>query len=254
MGQGPQRPLIVGNGRLSRHLQRYFQQLGIPFRVWHRQLEHSLHSQLQDSTHVLLAISDRAIPEFLDQHQFGDRTVLHFSGSLNTPKAWGAHPLITFTEQLYQLEDYQSIVFVVDADAPDFASLLPGLPNHHVRIPAQEKARYHALCVLAGNFSMLLWNRLFQGLREIGIPSEAAIPYLQQVTAVIASSPGQLSGPLVRGDQVTLQRNLDSLKGDPYQEVYQSFVHAYQSEPLRSKQSDQLGRPSPMPVLAEVLR
>jgi 2-dehydropantoate 2-reductase len=231
MGQGPHRPLIIGNGRLSRHLQHYFRSAGITFRLWHRQQDQTLASQLPGTTHILLAISDRAIQDFLHENDFGDRTVVHFSGSIVTPKAWGAHPLMTFTDQLYGLAEYRSIPFILDAEAPDLEALLPGLTNPQFRIATSDKARYHALCVLAGNFSVMLWNRLFQGLSEIGIPYQVALPYLRQVTEVIAQSPGQLSGPLVRDDKTTLNSNLDSLAGDPYQSVYQSFVQAFGANP-----------------------
>ena len=39
-----------------------------------------------------------------------------------------------------------------------------------------------------------------------------------------------LSGPLSRGDQATLQRNLEALKGDPFEDVYRAFVSAYEQQ------------------------
>jgi hypothetical protein len=33
-----------------------------------------------------------------------------------------------------------------------------------------------------------------------------------------------------RGDQTTVQRNLEALKGDPFEEVYSAFVSAYERQ------------------------
>jgi predicted short-subunit dehydrogenase-like oxidoreductase (DUF2520 family) len=38
-----------------------------------------------------------------------------------------------------------------------------------------------------------------------------------------------LTGPLVRGDQQTLEKNLLALQEDPFQKVYESFIACYQN-------------------------
>lgn len=228
MGQVPVY-LLIGNGRVSRHLQHYFSQLQLPYRVWSRNGEAELSSLLDQSTHVLLCIPDDALLSFLEAHPaLQEKTVVHFSGSFVTEMAWGAHPLMTFSHQLYRLEDYQSIPFVVDTPAPPFSELLPGLPNPHHRLDPELKARYHAECVLSGNFTSMLWSHFFQVLeKRLGLPRSAALPYLRRIAANLEAEENPLTGPLVRGDQLTVQRNLQALEGDPYQGVYSSFVQAY---------------------------
>ena len=83
---------------------------------------------------------------------------------------------------------------------------------------------------MAGNFSTLLWLKLFDELeRRYGMPASAAHPYLARVTAnVIAEGRGALTGPLVRGDQGAIRANLDALEGDPFHVVYAAFVRAYE--------------------------
>lgn len=219
--------LLVGNGRLSRHLQRYFRLLGIPFRVWTRKSEQPFNRALRGCSHVLLAIRDDAIQTFVEEHSLQDKTVVHFSGSLHVQGAWGAHPLMTFAQKAYTFEEYQRIHFVLDSQAPPLGQLLPGLPNPWHRLSEEQKGLYHALCVLGGNYTQMLWQHVFTRLEEIGIPREAAYPYLRQVAGNLEQEDAPLTGPLVRGDQGTIARNVAALQGDAFQDVYLSFVKAY---------------------------
>ena len=229
MRQVPQY-LLIGNGRVSRHFQHYFSLLHIPFAVWQRsQSLQELQQQLVSATHVLVLISDGAIEAFIAEHIPAHLTTIHCSGALVTDKAIGAHPLMTFSQDLYDLEQYQRIPFIIDADAPDFQMLFPSLDNPHVRLDKAAKAKYHALCVMSGNFSCILWQKLFSSLQtEFAFPQEIAFPYFEQQAKNILKNPATaLTGPLVRGDEKTIQKNIAALKDDPFQAVYQSFVACY---------------------------
>jgi hypothetical protein len=125
-------------------------------------------------------VRDATIVPFIDAWPaLQEKHLVHFSGSLVTPVAEGAHPLMTFGPDLYDLATYHSIPFNLDAGGTPFHELLPGLPNSSFVIPAAERPYYHALCVMAGNFSNLLWLKLFDELHgRFGIPPSAAHPYL----------------------------------------------------------------------------
>ena len=225
------RYLLIGNGRVAKHFQHYFTSLGLSFTTWQR--NHSdthLQSQLHDVSHILLLISDQQIEAFIQQHLTNTSALLvHFSGSLISEKAHGAHPLMTFSHSLYDIDQYQRIPFVVDQDAPAFEDLLPGLPNAHVRLDKSLKAKYHALCVMSGNFSCMLWQKLFSSFeQELKIPATIAEHYLRQQTQNLMTHPQTaLTGPLVRGDVLTIEKNLNALEGDPFKEIYESFVRCY---------------------------
>lgn len=239
MGQGPKgQLLVIGRGRLARHFCHYLTLLGQPHRQWHRGLESPPEEAAQHCSRVLLAISDDAIADFLQQHPLPGKLCIHCSGSRSFKEAFGCHPLMTFAQELYSLQQYQTIPFILEEGAPSFQELLPELPTHqpHFRLAVQDKALYHALCVLAGNFTGLLWNRLFEGFAQLGLPPQAALPYLgavqEQIGRFVAPD-GQMlahwSGPLSRGDRATLERNLRALEGDPYHQVYASLVKAFQA-------------------------
>src|SRR3990167_2913497 len=223
--------LLIGNGRVTHHFQHYFSLLNLSFEIWHRQESFTqLNHCLNRASHVLLLINDSAIDDFYIKHIHSkDKIYLHFSGSLVSRHVYGAHPLMTFSAKLYSLELYQSIPFIIVHDAPDFENLLPGLPNQHVRLATSLKAKYHALCVLSGNFSCMLLKRLFDGfVNEFNISHSLAHPYLlQQMQNIMDDAPSAMTGPLVRGDLQTIKTNLQALQADPFQVVYQSFITCF---------------------------
>jgi len=224
--------LIIGNGRVATHIKQYFSLLSLSYSTWHRSESYSLLNEvLTRATHVLLLISDRAIETFIDEHLHAFRGKrIHFSGALVTDKAYGLHPLMTFSDQLYNLEKYQSIPFVIDHDAPSFETLLPGLSNQHARLDKSLKEKYHAMCVLSGNFSCLLWQKFFNALEnEFTLPASLSHYYLKQQTENLMMTPETaFTGPLVRGDQVTIEKNIAALENDAFQAVYKSFLTCYE--------------------------
>jgi len=229
--------LLIGDGRLARHLRHYFEQLGLNHAVWSRRMAAAkscpaLEVLVRSDTRALLAISDGAVEPFISSHPELRKAVpIHFSGRLASALAIGAHPLFSFAGTFYERGLYERIPFVIDQGSPPLASLIPGLPNPFVLIEPAQRERYHALCVLAGNFTTLLWRKLFFELdARLGMPREQALPYLESIMRGLAGTGAPLSGPLSRGDQDTLRRNLAALKCDPFAHVYGAFVSAYEQQ------------------------
>jgi predicted short-subunit dehydrogenase-like oxidoreductase (DUF2520 family) len=89
---------------------------------------------------------------------------------------------------------------------------------------------------MSGNFTVLLWQKMFGDLeKRLGVPGAAAMPYLERVAANLRANPqGALTGPLARGDHQTIRKNIEALEGDRYQKIYQSFVDAHCMEAQQS--------------------
>lgn len=225
--------LVIGGGRLSRHLQQYLKLESLPFETWNRSLSfEELELRVSRASHVLLAISDGAIESFSREHAQSGGKWVHFSGALSLPDVPGAHPLMTFTEAVYEdVERYRGIPFITEKGRESFADLLPGLANPSFAIDSELKPLYHALCVLSGNFTVLLWEKAFTEFgKKLGLPKEVIVPYLRQIAENLertAPSESVLTGPLKRGDQETIEKNLEALANDPYSGVYRAFVKAY---------------------------
>jgi len=223
---------IIGDGRVASHFAHYLSLLGISHFKWARKSssQADLVEKVENSSHVAVLISDSSIEEFIEQNLFlSEKRVVHFSGSLVTPSAFGTHPLMTFTEQLYSLDLYLKIPFILDDGNLAFEDLLPGLPNPHFRIEPDLKPLYHALCVTSGNFTTILWDHFFAEIADkLGLPCDAAFPYLDKISENLKNRDvPALTGPLARRDLTTIRNNLRALEGDPLQKVYHGFLDAF---------------------------
>lgn len=226
--------LVIGSGRTGRHMIHYLNSLNLPCQTWDRSQSYdNLKKLAQDSTHILLAISDREIETFAKTHLlefFADKKLIHFSGALVIPEMIDAHPLMTFTQELYDLATYQSISFITSSQEKE---ILPGFPNRFFKIKPEEKPLYHALCVASGNFTTLLWQKLRSGFQKMDIPFEAAHPYLLQITKNLISDPEKaLTGPIARKDLMTVQAHDQAFQEDAFQEIYRAFLSNYYPESL----------------------
>lgn len=74
-------------------------------------------------------------------------------------------------------------------------------------------------------------SRHFQHYQEFNIPAATAHLFLQQqIQNIMNHYPSALTGPLVRDDENTIQKNLTALTHDAFQSVYRSFVVCYQQQ------------------------
>ena len=237
---------LIGGGRLANHFAEYFRLRGISFNRWQRSVAklsspHSLQQALADTSHVLLLITDAEIESFVQTHPgLDNKTLIHCSGALSIPGLAGVHPLMTFADELYDLALYESIPMVCEAsDSPAFGfrQLFPDLNNPTYRMEPNNKALYHAYCVAAGNFSQMLWQITSAGMQtELGLPAEVLQPYLQQnLLNFFRLGEAALTGPVVRGDQATIDANLQALDAlapdrQALAAIYRQFSQSFEIE------------------------
>ncbi len=228
--------LIIGSGRMASHFVHYLSLLNLPYRTWSRNTaaQESLTHALEHASHIVVLIKDSAIIPFVNTWQttYPNKRWVHFSGQLTIPHIIDCHPLMTFTEQLYDLATYQAVPFILSDKQQDFTHILPGLPNSVHIIEPHLKTYYHALCVISGNFTCLVWQKLFAALKDtLQIPPATAIPYLKQIMQNIVTDPtGCLTGPLVRGDQATINAHQQALQADDFLPIYQAVVHYFKQK------------------------
>ncbi|MCB0355491.1 MAG: DUF2520 domain-containing protein [Bdellovibrionales bacterium] len=237
--------LLIGSGKLATHLAHYFQLLGVEIYKWSRHPSEKFNSFLQitdneqrlatclnHSTHVLLAISDSAIEDFAKKLP-NDKVKLHFSGALVTDEARGIHPLMTFHQHLYSLSEYKKIPFIIEQheQAQTLQNWLPEFPNPSYPLRKEQKALYHALCVMSGNFSNILWREVFKLFQSrLKIPTETLIPYLEVTLKNFQMDPlNSLTGPLQREDQITLDMNIKALESVELDQLYKEFVKVHKT-------------------------
>jgi len=241
MRQVPQY-LLIGSGRMSKHMNFYLSNKNKSNILnWSRNKNNSedLLKKINLSTHIIILISDDQIIDFLVKHQnhLKDKICIHFSGCIYTKLAFGAHPLNTFSDKIYDINKYETIPFILDANSPEFSDLFPMLNNPNFKLDPDKKSLYHAYCVMANNFTTLLWENSFAKFSDkLGIPKQALLNILEQTCKNLldANQPdlhnktysnSVLTGPLARGDHKTINKNIQALEDsqDPYADIYKAF-------------------------------
>jgi 2-dehydropantoate 2-reductase len=218
-GVSPHQFLIIGDGRLARHLHRFFDLKSIRYTQWRRQ-DGVLKLEIlaRQATRVLLAISDRSIEVVAKQiYTINPKPMfVHFSGALSFSRIESAHPLFAFSDRPLSLADYENITFTTELGRASLREMLPGLGNFETAIASETKPLYHALCVLSGNGSTALWEKTIALFKDqFNIPNKNLESYLGSIFSNLAWGVAQnksvLTGPWVRGDLATISKNLNSL-------------------------------------------
>lgn len=225
---------IVGDGRMATHFAHYLGLSGVPFKQWSRKANlQDVSDYLQGSRAVFLLIKDDAIGSFVKEHPgLKKMPLIHFSGSLYLDGIPSIHPLMTFTKELYGLEKYKRIPFIYEEGGLSPRDILPELSNPVQPIDPLLKPLYHSLCVLGGNCTTLLWQKVFSDFdKKLDLDNTLLIPYMEQTFENLKHSWSEaLTGPLARKDIATIDRNLQALEGDLYQNVYRSFAETVLQE------------------------
>lgn len=229
---------LLGSGRIARHFQFYLKSLGLPVTFWSRNGDREFNSfggvtdadlrlakTLAQASHVLLAVSDRALPELGQKVLNEDRMVVHFSGATTIPGIHGAHPLMTFGPKPQIQEWYAKIPFILDS-GDEMGIILPGLPNPSLCVTREQRPLYHALVSLAGNSSFLLWRGIGDAFaQQLALPRELLAPFLHQVVEnATRGESGAFTGPVARGDWPTVEAHLHALGETPLARNYQDYL------------------------------
>ena len=205
--------LIIGDGRLARHMFAYLKSHNFHVHTWSRKSDIQLHEIYQSYSHILLCISDNALENFVEKNEYlKEKTLVHFSGATEVEGILSFHPLMTFADELYSSDFYQTIPFIDFNERTSFNEVFPAFKNPTLKVDAKLKAYYHSLCVMGGNFTTLLWAKCTELFFEIGLDSEMIKPYMQKVFENTLENPHKnLTGPLVRGDTKTIEKNIAAL-------------------------------------------
>lgn len=223
---------IIGNGCLAIHITHYLKLLNVPFKQWTRESKAPLQSFSDECDIILIMISDDQIQDFITDNNLSLKNCYHFSGSQSVSGAISCHPLMTFSKELYTLEFYQSVPFVCEAGGEKLKSDIPELINKFTTIKSEDKALYHALCVMSGNFTTILWQKFFTEMQSLTDLSLSELtPYLDAITSNLKRDfQTALTGPFARKDIKTINDNINSLSGDKFQQIYESFAGALLTE------------------------
>ena len=158
---------------------------------------------------VLLAVPDAAVEELAGA--FPGRCA-HLSGSLHLEGVSSLHPLTSFDGRS---RNWSGTPLAVTGSAPAFLlEAFRALGFAPFTLAAGQKALYHAAAVLASGHAATLWLGAGALLRDAGIqlPGRGLLPLAQSTLDNIdAHGEHGRTGPFVRGDQATIQRDAQAL-------------------------------------------
>jgi predicted short-subunit dehydrogenase-like oxidoreductase (DUF2520 family) len=131
----------------------------------------------------------------------------------------GIHPLQTFPDVDAAVERIPGCVIALGADDDEGSALAERLARdlggRPFRLPEERRAVYHAAAVFASNYLVAATGVAEILLEMAGVPDPIdALAPLQQATLANISRSGParaLTGPAVRGDAGTIERNLEAL-------------------------------------------
>ena len=239
---------VLGAGRAGRGLARALRASGVAVVGLHarhaaaddpdRATAGSLPPALARAEVILLAVQDAALDAALAQLLGGatlapGAVILQASGSASPERFADArdaghpsgtfHPLVPLADPARAASLLRGGWVGIDGDPEARASarrLAATLGASVLEIPPGEKARYHAAAVFASNFPTVLAAIAERLMREAGVADAEGTAAVRALLAAAAANVASgdtraaLTGPVVRGDVLTVRRHLEAIAGD----------------------------------------
>ena len=232
-------PILIGKGKLALHLHHYFHLIDFNHKHFDdaRDLTNpELFRKIKGVNSIWILTTDRSIPEVFQKIKNemskydlnpDHYTFIHSSAASEIEGMQTLHPLMTFTDQLYQLEQYLEIPFAWIGNKIEAFDQIK-LPNKIFQIPAKDRSIYHAYAVMMSNLPILLWSlTTHEAKSKLNLENELYDPILKQTLQNFLSKRGSaLTGPISRKDSETINKNLSALIESPLGKIYQTFLTA----------------------------
>lgn len=165
---------------------------------------------------VLLCVPDSVIPGVAAAVAVGP-WIAHVSGATRLDaldpheRRFSVHPLQTLTRArgAEQLDGAWGAIGGDSSGALERARwLAETLGLRPFAVADEDRALYHAAAVIGGNFLVTLHRAATRLLDEVGAPGEAIVPLMARTI----ENGFDLTGPIARGDQATIDAHLAALE------------------------------------------
>ena len=182
---------------------------------------------------LVIATPDAAIADVAKVVEPDPATVVvHLAGSLGLgvlePHARRAslHPLVALPTPDVGARRLVGAWFAVTGD-PAARTLVDAVYGRAIRVVDEHRAAYHAAASIAANHLVALMGQVQRVSAEAGVPFEAYLDLARAALENVADlgPAAALTGPVARGDDVTVQRHLDALPADE-RPAYEAMANA----------------------------
>ena len=232
---------FIGAGKAGCSLARYFKGRGIgvsgfysrhapdeDFEFYDSALELIFKSDI-----IFITVTDTAIKDVwngLDKTALENKIVCHCSGSLTSDifegadkdKVCSVHPMLAFNSTRVPQERVSRAFFTLEGGktaVKEISRILDKCENKYKIIDAQDKVKYHAAACFASNFAVAVSAEAFSLMEECGFAEDEAraamAPLIMGNAQNICKNgvKGALTGPVARGDGITVKKHLSALEG-----------------------------------------
>ena len=224
---------ILGGGRAAWAFGSAWKRIGWPLAgVWLRDESRSHLPELLETSRVdlgdlaaqsellLIAVSDRAIPECAVAIPDTEALVFHASGALTAMRGgFSLHPLRALPP-VGQPSDLEGTLLVFEGDHKRTAKLIAtAVGARFAEVAPHQKALYHAAAVFGSNYvaaSLEIAQRLMERVGLEDVREDLVALSLSAIDNWRSHTDARrFTGPAARGDEAVLRAHLDALRGDP---------------------------------------
>jgi predicted short-subunit dehydrogenase-like oxidoreductase (DUF2520 family) len=224
---------ILGGGRAAWAFGSAWRRIGWPLSgIWLRDESASHIAELletarmdmadlaRDSELLLIAVSDRAIPETAALIPDTEALVFHASGAMTSLRdGFSLHPLKSLPP-VGEPSDLEGTLLVFEGGHRRTAKLIAtAVGARFAEVSAEQKALYHAAAVFGANYVAAVLDIAERLMTRAGV-NDARPDLVALARSAIENwsrhrDAKRFTGPAIRGDEQVLQKHLQALRDEP---------------------------------------
>lgn len=191
----------------------------------------------------LIAVSDIAVQEILDELQLPDKTIVHTAASVskNILKDKASHygvfyPLQSLKKEITHLPEVPIIIDASDEKTlEELESLALTITERVVEASDEQRVKLHLAAVLCNNFVNHIYALTQEYCAAEHIDFSLLIPLITETAARLNDLPAAAAqtGPAIRHDETTIQKHLKLLEKYPsLQNLYSFLTQSIQQQSI----------------------
>ena len=174
---------------------------------------------------VIIALSDKSMPEAIEGLNFDGIIVVHTAGASNmsiikaTSKNYGVlYPLQSLRKEM---ETVPEIPFLIEGNSDETLHFIKNfaetISKNVVISNGDERLRLHAAAVIVNNFTNYLFTVAEKFCKDENVDFKLLLPLIKQTAEIVQEHSPKIvqTGPAIRGDNITLDKHLRLFNENP---------------------------------------